>query len=634
MTIKEIASLAGVSISTVSKIVNQKDPNINQDTRNRVLNIVKEYHYTPYGTIKNNSTAKTFLLGVLLRDAAQSGKMLNGILKAANEHSYSILLFDSGCSQESELKHITSLCNHKVDGILWEPVSDESTLHERYFTEQDISVFYLNAFPPNHSFSIDYQKFGYFCTEKLLKFQHSNIACLVKENSFRSQQVLEGFKKCLFDHQISYSDNRRLANLDSTCISNIVSLKFTGILSSHFALALSLYRELDKLHYHIPSDLSLISLRTDSRETFCFPAISSLEIPFWQYGYESCTALISTCEQSEEDFSTFSICEACCLDHENSLEMPQTHRKKKIIVVGSINTDLTLMVDTLPQTGNAAFINHSSIWLGGKGANQAVSSVRLGQEAVLIGKTGNDAEANFVFDILDKEHVFTTGIQRDIETPTGKAYLYIEKDGEGTISILPGANACLSPNDLLLQEHLFEHSGFCLLSTEVSADTIVTAAKLAKKHSVTTILKPAALRELPYALYQTTDIFVPNKKEAAALCPQLDSVEEQANYFFAKGIPVVIITLGSQGCYLKTNTLAKQFPAISFLTVDTTGGADAFISALAVFLCEGYPLEKAIKIALYAAGFCVSRQGVIPALIDRNTLYSYISQMEPDLMKK
>ena len=67
MTIKEIAGLAGVSISTVSKIINNKDQDINPETRKRVLKIVKEYNYTPYGTVRNISQAKTFLLAVLLR---------------------------------------------------------------------------------------------------------------------------------------------------------------------------------------------------------------------------------------------------------------------------------------------------------------------------------------------------------------------------------------------------------------------------------------------------------------------------------------------------------------------------------------------------------------------------------------
>ena len=95
MTIKEIAKLAGVSISTVSKIVNQKDQNINPKTRDRVLQIVKEYNYTPYGTVKNLSTAKSFVIGVLLRDASKSAMVLHGILQTAQKRGYNIMLLDS-----------------------------------------------------------------------------------------------------------------------------------------------------------------------------------------------------------------------------------------------------------------------------------------------------------------------------------------------------------------------------------------------------------------------------------------------------------------------------------------------------------------------------------------------------------
>ena len=62
--------------------------------------------------------------------------------------------------------------------------------------------------------------------------------------------------------------------------------------------------------------------------------------------------------------------------------------------------------------------------------------------------------------------------------------------------------------------------------------------------------------------------------------------------------------------------------------MDTTGAADAFIAALAVYLSAGYGTEKAARIASYAAGFCVSRQGVIPALIDRNSLEGVVRRME------
>ena len=194
MTIKEIANLAGVSISTVSKIVNNKAENINIDTRNRVLQIVKEYNYTPYGTVKNVSTAKTFLIGVLLKHTSQDNLMLNGIMATAQKHGYTILICDSMDSSEKELKNITSLCKHKVDGVIWEPVSENSNKHEHYFKEQEIFVSYINSsFAQSHC--LDFAQMGYTATQKLLDYQHTHIACLMKPGSLRSAMVFEGFRK-------------------------------------------------------------------------------------------------------------------------------------------------------------------------------------------------------------------------------------------------------------------------------------------------------------------------------------------------------------------------------------------------------------------------------------------------------
>jgi ribokinase len=76
----------------------------------------------------------------------------------------------------------------------------------------------------------------------------------------------------------------------------------------------------------------------------------------------------------------------------------------------------------------------------------------------------------------------------------------------------------------------------------------------------------------------------------------------------------------------------KYFPASSFMAVDTTGGADAFISALVSYLSEGYSLDQAIRIATYAAGFCISHLGVVSSLVDKLTLETYISKTEPELL--
>lgn len=632
MTIKEIAKLAGVSISTVSKIVNNKADNINIETRNRVLKIVKEYNYTPYGTAKNISNAKTFVIGVLLRHSTLLNLMLKGIMDMAQKHGYNVLLCDSMDSEEKELKHITALCRHHVDGVIWEPVSENSIQYEHYFQEQDIAVSYINSSLPEASHCLDFMQMGYLAAQKLLDYRHTHIACLTKPGSFRSKMVFEGFKKCLFDNEIPYSEDMKLFVTDPDFYTQISLQGFTGIVSTHFEAALSLYEKVKSFHYHIPSDLSLISLREDAGDAICFPRISSLQIPYEAFGEKVCYHLIAACENLNEPEFTLFTSDNLTLDHEESLNAPPSCRYKKIVSVGSINTDITLTVDELPSSGGTTITTASCVSLGGKGANQAIGAARLGREVVLIGKIGNDYDSTVIYDTLKKEHVLTHGIRRSPTSATGKAYIHVQKDAESCITVLPGANETLSPEDILSREHLFDDCGYCLISTEIPMNTCIQAAKTAHFHHAKTIVKPATLKALPTELLANADIFVPNKREATILCPSENTVEKQADYFYRQGCPVIIITLGHQGSYVKTADFSGYFPAADFPSIDSTGGADAFIAAFASYLTEGYPLLNTVKIATHAAGFCISRTGVVPALIDRTSLENHIKMTEPTLL--
>ena len=334
MTIKEIANLAGVSISTVSKIINNKDQNINPETRSRVLKIVKEYNYTPYSNVKNISTAKNFLIGVLLKEGSQTNLMLNGILHTAQEQGYSILLYDSGNSEELELKHITSLCKNHVDGVIWEPVSEQSEQYERHFAEYNIAVCYINGYS-DHFFSIDFAQMGYVLTRKLLDYKHTRLACLLKEKSQRSALVLEGFKKCLYENQIPYNEKMELYISDQDYFTKIINYEISGIVSSHFASSLMLYEQMERLHYYIPSDLSLVSLKDDVREGISFPHISSVKIPYREFGQYVCRDLINKCEKRERALEHL-FAAPYIFDNEDSLEPPPFMRVKKIVVVEGI----------------------------------------------------------------------------------------------------------------------------------------------------------------------------------------------------------------------------------------------------------------------------------------------------------
>lgn len=630
MTINEIAKIAGVSISTVSKIINNKAVNINIDTKERVLKIVKEYNYAPYASVKKASNAKSFILGVLLKSASETNLMLNGIMKTAQKNGYSTLVCDSQNNVISELKNITALCKHNVDGVIWEPVDGSISENDHYFTEQNISVCYVNQLKNEFSYNIDFFQMGYNATKKLIDYKHSKIGCFQKKHSLRSALVFEGFKKCLFDFQIPYHDYMCLAIAPEECYLNVTAFGITGIVSTHFALSLALCEKLNKYHYHIPQNLSLVSLRDDIRESIRFPEVSCIKIPYWEFGQYICKQLIDKCETGEITYSNFQA--DYPLENETSLDIPSSFRAKKIIVVGSINMDVTLNVDELPQPGKTVSTSKRTVILGGKGANQAVGAAKLGMEVSLIGKIGNDYDSALIFDSIEKNHVDMHGITRDCSDQTGRAYIHVQSDGESTISIYAGANVKLTPEDIKFHERLFDNSGFCLLQTEIPELTVLEAAKTAKSHGAKNILKPSALNKISDELIHYIDIFVPNRKEIDALCPDKNTLEEKADFFLNKGVEVVIITLGHLGCYLKTRNFSKSFPALDFVPVDTTGAADAFVSALAVYLLWGYDLEHTVRIASYAAGFCISRQGVTPALIDRNSLETYIQTLEPDLL--
>lgn len=633
MTIKEIAALAGVSASTVSKIMNGKDGNINPTTRSRVLKIAKEHHYEPYSTIKNVTAPRKFLIGLLLNSFDSANGIIDGVLETAQKHGYQLLIFNSNHSMQQELKHITALCNSKVDGVIWEPVNVQSAEYERFFSRQSIPVCYLNF--PEHipSYSIDFAKAGYELTQELLHHKHTHIACLLQKDDPLSEMVLDGFQKCLYDHKISFQEHQLLYAPVPDCYPSIIAQEITGVVSAHYPDALALYEQLENLHYYVPASLSLVSL-CKSEESNHYPYISCIPIPYYAFGSHVCELLIKQCEKSSPDSLQSPFVPEYAFMHKKSIHIPSFLRPKRLVVAGSIHMDLTFIVDHLPQAGKTTEIITSLVSVGGKGVNQSVGASKLGCEVSLIGKLGNDFDSSVILNTLKKEHVSAHGIYRDKNVPTGKAYIYTGEDGESTITVLPGANQNLTPEDIHKQQHLFDNAGFCLLSTEIPTNTVTEAARIAHQNGVKVILKPAVLRAISDELLALTDIFIPNQKEAAALCPHKASVEEQAEYFLKKGAAAVIITLGHKGCYLRTQKENLFFPAENFAPIDTTGGADAFICALASYLTEGYPLCKAIRIASFAAGFCVSRQGVVSALVDRSTLETYIAQHDPTLLSK
>ena len=631
MNIRDIAKLAGVSVSTVSKIVNKKDASISKETRERVLKIVHEYNYTPYSSTIN-STTTTGSIGILINSDKYTDNALNGMIEYAQQTGYSPIILNSLGDHKQELRNITSLCTKQVDGIIWDPINESSLKNLKHIETLNIPHVLLGKWKDEASYWVPYEEISYFLTEQLIEKKHKRIACIVREDKSK-EHFINGYKKALFKYNLKFNDSMIINTLDFSINDFIIEKQISGFVSADFYKSIDLYNLTMQSGLKAPNDYSLLSIRNDTDIEFTNyqNSLSTVTINKTDFGAHICQALINLITKAEEP-KPFN--EKMVLANTKSIGIPAENERSKVLVVGSINMDTYLYSSKLPHNGATNFLSNLSKRPGGKGLNQAIGTAKLGHQVRLIGCIGTDSDSNTMFQELKKNSVDTEGITRSNETETGQAYISVESSGDSMISILPGANAELSPTFIKNKHELFSNVKYCLVQTEIPIDAVEMTCTLATENAVKTILKPSASKKIPDSLLAKVDYLIPNEEELTSLCPDYKTIEEKADFLISKGVGNVIVTLGKNGCFLKNSKQGKYFPAANFSAVDSTGASDAFISALSAYLLRDYCLEKAIQIAIYAAGFLVSRDGITTALVDRTTLESYIAKKEPQLLLK
>lgn len=631
MTISELARMAGVSISTVSKVMNNKDSSISQSTRERILQLAKEYHYSPTSSVRTKAV-RTLTIGVIFRSSQRMNLALNGMIASAQEKGYTILIRESGEDLGEEYKNISALMSYDVDGILWEPVSEGSLGYADELEAKGISYLLFNL-GVEDALNLDYKAMGYYAVQQLISRGHQSIACLLTEGT-RTDAFADGYRQCLFDNGLPRNEEMIFSSINENLMWKISNHTISAVISSHFKTATELYDAVHELYYNLPYDISLISLKDAGRSSINYPKISTITIPYYEYGAYMCRELIRSIENPEAELPSGSFSHDIVLDDLYTVGIPYNSHMKKTIVVGSINIDNYLNVEELPYSGKTVKSFISSSYAGGKALNTAVGISKLGHQVSVIGNVGNDSESDIIFSALNAYHINPSAVKRCQGQKTGQAHIFVQPDGESMITIMSGANNTLTVSDVVRNQSLFDNASFCILQTEVPTDCLIEAARISRARGIRTVLKPATSGALPEELIKNIDILIPNQNELADICPGKGSMKEQAKSLLLMGAGTVIVTLGDQGCYMVSADSEKYYPAQDFDAIDASGACDAFISSLVSYLIYGYDMDKAIRISHYAAGFSVTRQGVIPSLIDRNSLESYIRQREPELLEK
>lgn len=301
-----------------------------------------------------------------------------------------------------------------------------------------------------------------------------------------------------------------------------------------------------------------------------------------------------------------------------------------VVVLGSINLDLTIEVPHLPVKGETTIGDRFFSAAGGKAANQAVAIAKLGIPVSLVGQVGDDTFGKTLIEGLQANKVNTKGITVNPHTYTGIASIVVDRFGANTIACAAGANNLVREKEIEQFKKMLPKAKIALLELGIPIATVLIAAREAKAHNCLLILDPApVITNFPEELFGLIDIITPNEIEASQLVgftvDGVTTARQAASSLQQMGVKNVIITLGSQGSLYSNETESYWIKPIDVPVVDTVAAGDAFNGALTAALASGKKIEEAVRWATVGGALSVTKNGAQSSLPSKESFQQLLN---------
>jgi len=305
---------------------------------------------------------------------------------------------------------------------------------------------------------------------------------------------------------------------------------------------------------------------------------------------------------------------------------------KKILVLGSSNIDFIFQIPRFHHPGETITAKNLVTAFGGKGANQAIASKRLGGDVTLVTKFGNDHYGKSYRRYLAENRLRPDTLLEDRKNPTGMAVIELTPEGENRIIASLGANGSLSQNDLKSLSRYWKGVEVFVTQLEIPISTVQMGLKMAKEQGALTLLNPSPPVPLPSNTLSLVDFIVPNELEAQRLTgikwkEDID-IRKIAKKLLEMGPKNVVITLGSKGLLFKNQVEEIRMKAFKVKVIDTTAAGDAFMGALACGLSQGKSIREVLKFANAAGALATTKLGAQPSLPRRGELDIFLKGVE------
>jgi LacI family transcriptional regulator len=296
VTIKDVAKLANVSISTVSRVINGSKP-VSPEIAQRVNEVISETGYIPNPVARSLVMKKSRLIGAIVPDIATFyiGEILNAMEEIAKTYEYDILLFNSYGDVEREVEMIEKMVSKQVEGIvLMSHFPDER--HYKILQDHRMPSVIINRKTENEdtlSVVIDHRAATKKAIEHLLDLGHQDIAlirCDDSEETFGNDQFL-GYKEALEEKGIRYNPELVLAGdfKAETAYKEVTQLLEngqvpTGIVATTDDMAIGVINAIIDCGYKVPEDISVVAFQNTRIASLFRPKLTTIAQPVYDMG--------------------------------------------------------------------------------------------------------------------------------------------------------------------------------------------------------------------------------------------------------------------------------------------------------------------------------------------------------------
>lgn len=309
VTIKDIAQEAGVSIATVSKVLNKKDHHISAATVERIMKIVQEYNYIPNGLASSMVTKKTKTLGLLIPDITNPffPEIARGVEDKANEEGYSVIYCNTDDDLVKEEKCLSMLVEKMVDAIIIVP-SASRTIDYHCLKNISIPIIFVDRDLDIEDYTakvlVDNYEGSYKAVTYLIKQGYSKIAFITGPSSTKTSQLrLKGYKEALLHHKIDYNEHyvlqgsfKRQWGKEAVHYLLDHQIDFDAVYCGDDMIAIGAMKALKDKSFRIPEDIGIMGYDNIYISEVVEPALSTVRQPNYDMGTEAVTIALDAIE--------------------------------------------------------------------------------------------------------------------------------------------------------------------------------------------------------------------------------------------------------------------------------------------------------------------------------------------------